>query len=450
MTPFLPETNISPLQRSNFQIEDMSTPISKILRSRGNTRDVVILSSANDSHISDAGHVPTDPKGNKTTATRRTCMISSIAIFCYHERLPGLLISEVGESQLTVTARLLDRKLTKMDQQKLMKMDQTMINLRHCHESENNQKNCLNLVERKASEYFDNHQKLFKKMERMEKYLECLPKILTCMASNQNPFFQKSTPEIVVPKNNFNEVMTESSSESDDEKDQDTQHRPYFKALLLRFINLEIPELSKNLGSKPAGKVFLVRRQGRLGRPSSKVGRVGLVGRVGTPKLPLAGRRYVFIRTVVVESPTRRLLYKQYDHFMIVDSILYRHSEDRYGFKATQLVLPKQIVERIVNQVHSAIYNVNEHVDVILLEDYDDIVEKNLPAVAINYLQKLKMKLKKCCQMATKIRNCRMDKAKLDNDRKIKKFEYNIGDYVLTDHPKLKKGLSHGLAHKYH
>ncbi|RMZ98178.1 hypothetical protein BpHYR1_016843, partial [Brachionus plicatilis] len=41
--------------------------------------------------------------------------------------------------------------------------------------------------------------------------------------------------------------------------------------------------------------------------------------------------------------------------------------------------------------------------------------------------------------MATKNRNCRMDKAKLDHDRKIKKFEYNIGDYVLT-----------GLAHKYH
>ncbi|RNA39717.1 RNA-directed DNA polymerase (reverse transcriptase) domain containing [Brachionus plicatilis] len=48
-----------------------------------------------------------------------------------------------------------------------------------------------------------------------------------------------------------------------------------------------------------------------------------------------------------------------------------------------------------------------------------------------------------------KNRNCRMDKAKLDHDRKIKKFEYNIGDYVLTDHPKLKKGLLHGLAH-YH
>ncbi|RNA06403.1 hypothetical protein BpHYR1_034247 [Brachionus plicatilis] len=93
-------------------------------------------------------------------------------------------------------------------------------------------------------------------MERMEKNLDCLPKILNCIASYQNPIFQKSTPEKVVPKNNFNEVMTDSSSESDEEKvkhvalpkDQDTQHRPYFKALLLKFINLEIPERSKNLG----------------------------------------------------------------------------------------------------------------------------------------------------------------------------------------------------------
>ena len=88
----------------------------------------------------------------------------------------------------------------------------------------------------------------------------------------------------------------------------------------------------------------------------------------------------------------------------------------------------------------------NKQGEEIALKDYDDIVEKNLPAVATNYLE---MKVKKCYQMATKKKNCRIDKAKFDHDRKIKKFEYSIGDYVLTDHPKLKKGLSHGLAHKY-
>ncbi|RMZ97678.1 hypothetical protein BpHYR1_033445, partial [Brachionus plicatilis] len=36
------------------------------------------------------------------------------------------------------------------------------------------------------------------------------------------------------------------------------------------------------------------------------------------------------------------------------------------------------------------------------------------------------------------------------HDRNIRKFEYEVGDFVLTDHVQLKKGLSCGLAHKYH
>ena len=43
-----------------------------------------------------------------------------------------------------------------------------------------------------------------------------------------------------------------------------------------------------------------------------------------------------------------------------------------------------------------------------------------------------------------------MQKAKTNHDRKIKRYEYKVGDLVLCDHPKLKKGLSHGLAHKYY
>lgn len=72
----------------------------------------------------------------------------------------------------------------------------------------------------------------------------------------------------------------------------------------------------------------------------------------------------------------------------------------------------------------------NEHGEIILLEDYDDIVEDNFLAFATNYLQGFKMKLEKCYQMATKHRNCRMH-----HDRKNRKFEYNIEDYALTDHP---------------
>ena len=43
-----------------------------------------------------------------------------------------------------------------------------------------------------------------------------------------------------------------------------------------------------------------------------------------------------------------------------------------------------------------------------------------------------------------------MDKAKINFDRHIKKFEYQIGDLVLCDHPDLKKGLSQCIAHKYY
>ncbi|RNA22772.1 retrovirus-related pol poly from transposon, partial [Brachionus plicatilis] len=168
----------------------------------------------------------------------------------------------------------------------------------------------------------------------------------------------------------------------------------------------------------------------------------------------------------IFESPTRRILYKQYDHFTFVDDDIMRcvkccdvcqkikltqparHAELIYltpcrpnQLITTDLAGPFPVTQRgnkylqvIVDhltkliQIH-ALNSMNEHGEVIVLEDYDDIVEKNLPAVATNYLQELKMKLKKCYQMATKNRNCRMDKAKLDHDRKIKKFEYNIGDY---------------------
>ncbi|RNA19912.1 hypothetical protein BpHYR1_052607 [Brachionus plicatilis] len=51
--------------------------------------------------------------------------------------------------------------------------------------------------------------------------------------------------------------------------------------------------------------------------------------------------------------------------------------------------------------------------------------------------------------MAAKNRDITMDRAKIRHDRQIKKFDYNIGDLVLTDHVKLKQGMCSGLAHKY-
>ena len=43
-----------------------------------------------------------------------------------------------------------------------------------------------------------------------------------------------------------------------------------------------------------------------------------------------------------------------------------------------------------------------------------------------------------------------MDKAKVDHDKKIRKFEYKVGDIVLVNSPMLPKtGLCTGLAKKY-
>ena len=43
-----------------------------------------------------------------------------------------------------------------------------------------------------------------------------------------------------------------------------------------------------------------------------------------------------------------------------------------------------------------------------------------------------------------------MTKVKTRHDRQIRKFEYQAGDLVLCDHPRLKRGLASGLAHKYY
>ncbi|RNA10416.1 Retrovirus-related Pol poly from transposon, partial [Brachionus plicatilis] len=55
----------------------------------------------------------------------------------------------------------------------------------------------------------------------------------------------------------------------------------------------------------------------------------------------------------IFENPVRQILYKQFDNLVMVEGVLYRHSEDRNGFLVTQFVLPKQVVEHI----HSSIFN---------------------------------------------------------------------------------------------
>lgn len=90
--------------------------------------------------------------------------------------------------------------------------------------------------------------------------------------------------------------------------------------------------------------------------------------------------------------------------------------------------------------------------NVITLEDVTDgeCFEQNLPVQASEYLYYLQSHLKTVFKHAQMNRDIKMEKAKWRHDRQIKKFEYEVGDLVLTDHPRLKKGLSSGLAHKFY
>ena len=80
----------------------------------------------------------------------------------------------------------------------------------------------------------------------------------------------------------------------------------------------------------------------------------------------------------------------------------------------------------------------------------EEPTENNIPEEAKIYLNNLKQKLTNSFEIAKLNRNIRMDKVKIDHERRLRKFDYKIGDLVLTDHPKLKRGLLQGIARKYY
>ena len=43
-----------------------------------------------------------------------------------------------------------------------------------------------------------------------------------------------------------------------------------------------------------------------------------------------------------------------------------------------------------------------------------------------------------------------MEKAKMYYERNLRKFDYENGELVLSDHPKIKEGDGHGFAHKWY
>jgi hypothetical protein len=67
-----------------------------------------------------------------------------------------------------------------------------------------------------------------------------------------------------------------------------------------------------------------------------------------------------------------------------------------------------------------------------------------------NYLKKLKTTMEHSFNIARDNRNTRMELTQINHNRKKKKAKYEEGDLVLSDHPKIKRGLSRGISHKYY
>ena len=84
---------------------------------------------------------------------------------------------------------------------------------------------------------------------------------------------------------------------------------------------------------------------------------------------------------------------------------------------------------------------------------------EDVPAAAIaamqpthvqSYVNELQQRLKASFALLEHNKISRMERAKLHHDRHIRKRTYEVGEWVLCNHPKLKNGLSRGLAPRYH
>ena len=96
------------------------------------------------------------------------------------------------------------------------------------------------------------------------------------------------------------------------------------------------------------------------------------------------------------------------------------------------------------------VISIDDNNTIVTVTDKIEEYDKKLPQLGRDYMNNLKKNIKIAHEQALKNRNIYMNKAKIIYDRKIKPYEYKVGDLVLSDHPQLKIGQTHGLAHKYH
>ena len=89
--------------------------------------------------------------------------------------------------------------------------------------------------------------------------------------------------------------------------------------------------------------------------------------------------------------------------------------------------------------------------DIVTLEDLDENYwENKMPEIANNYLKRLKITMEHSFEIAKGNRNIKMELTQINHNQKIKKAKYEKDDLVLCDHPKIKRGLSRGISHKYY
>ena len=77
-------------------------------------------------------------------------------------------------------------------------------------------------------------------------------------------------------------------------------------------------------------------------------------------------------------------------------------------------------------------------------------IEKSFPDVVKKASKEIREPMEASFKLLEKSKTSNMSRAKRYYDRKLKKCEYKIGDLVLCNHPKVKKGMARGLAPKYH
>jgi hypothetical protein len=93
--------------------------------------------------------------------------------------------------------------------------------------------------------------------------------------------------------------------------------------------------------------------------------------------------------------------------------------------------------------------NLEQEVDILSDVDNEQI-EQKLPSAVREYMHDLQNRLNHSFAVLNLNKAKRMAQAKAYYDRRNKKAVYEVGDLVLWNHPKLKKGLARSLAPKYY